>query len=102
MRQERSQITRLEVQIGRMLAAGVTISALLLAIGLVMWLFDPGYWNALWLLNAGLIVLMATPILRVIVSLAEYVAMRQWFFVAVTTLVLLELTVTVVVAFLKR
>ena len=102
MRQERSQITRLEVQIGRMLAAGVTISALLLAIGLVMWLFDPGYWYALWLLNAGLIVLMATPILRVIVSLAEYVAMRQWFFVAVTTLVLLELTVTVVVAFLKR
>jgi len=102
VRQERSQITRLEVQIGRMLAAGVTISALLLAIGLVMWLFDPGYWNALWLLNAGLIVLMATPILRVIVSLAEYVAMRQWFFVAVTTLVLLELTVTVVVAFLKR
>lgn len=102
MRQERSQITRLEVQIGRMLVAGVTLSALLLAIGLVMWLFDPGYWNALWLLNAGLIVLMATPILRVIVSLAEYVAMRQWFFVAVTTLVLLELTVTVVVAFLKR
>jgi len=102
VRQERSQITRLEVQIGRMLVAGVTLSALLLAIGLVMWLFDPGYWNALWLLNAGLIVLMATPILRVIVSLAEYVGMRQWFFVAVTTLVLLELTVTVVVAFLKR
>jgi uncharacterized membrane protein len=100
--QERSQIARLEVQIGRMLVAGVTISALLLAIGLVMWLFDPGDWNALWLLNAGLIVLMATPILRVIVSLAEYVGMRQWFFVAVTTLVLLELTVTVVVAFLKR
>jgi uncharacterized membrane protein len=38
----------------------------------------------------------------VIVSLTEYVAMRQWFFVAVTTLVLLELTVTVVVALLKR
>ena len=102
MTKEHSQIARLEVQIGRMLVTGVTISALLLAIGLVMWLFDPGYWNALWLLNAGLVVLMATPILRVIVSLAEYVAMRQWFFVAVTTLVLLELTVTVVVALLKR
>ncbi|HEU4934913.1 MAG TPA: DUF1634 domain-containing protein [Vicinamibacterales bacterium] len=102
MTKERSQIAPLEVQIGRMLVTGVTISALLLAIGLVMWLFDPGYWNALWLLNAGLIVLMATPILRVIVSLAEYVALRQWFFVAVTTLVLLELTVTVVVAVLKR
>ena len=97
----RSQIARLEVQIGRMLAAGVTISALLLAIGLGMWLFDPGR-NALWLLNAGLVVLMATPILRVIVSFAEYVAMRQWFFAVVTTVVLLELTVTVVVALLKR
>jgi len=99
---EGPQFARLEVQIGRLLVAGVTISALLLAIGLGMWLFDPGHWNALWLLNAGLIVLMATPILRVLLSFAEYIAMRQWFFAAVTILVLLELTVTVVVALLKR
>jgi len=42
--------------------------------------------------------LMATPILRVIVSVAEYVWLRQWFFVIVTLVVLAELTVTVVVA----
>ena len=68
MTDERPQFERLEVQIGRLLVTGVTISALLLAIGLGLWLFDPGRWNALWLLNAGLIVLMSTPILRVIVA----------------------------------
>jgi len=98
---ERPQFERLEVQIGRLLVTGVTISALLLAIGLGLWLFDPGRWNALWLLNAGLIVLMSTPILRVIVSFTEYVAMRQWFFAGVTIVVLLELSVTVVVALSK-
>lgn len=55
----------------------------------------------MWLLNAGLIVLMATPILRVILSFAEYVSLGQWFFAGVTVLVLVELAITVAVA-LKR
>lgn len=55
----------------------------------------------MWLLNAGLIVLMATPIMRVIVSFAEYISLRQWFFAGVTILVLAELAITVAVA-LKR
>ena len=42
---------------------------------------------------------MATPILRVVVSFAEYVRMRDWFFVAMTMVVLAELTLTVIVAF---
>ena len=42
---------------------------------------------ALWLLNAGLVVLMSTPILRVLVSFREYVVMRQWFFAGVTAVV---------------
>jgi uncharacterized membrane protein len=95
---DRPSLARLEVHLGRLLVTGVRISAILLAIGLGMWLFDSHRSNALWLLNAGLIVLMATPILRVIVSFAEYIAMRQWFFAAVTILVLLELSVTVLVA----
>ena len=95
-------LVRLEVRLGHLLVTGVIASAILLALGLGLWLSGSHPSASAWLLNAGLIALMATPILRVIVSLAEYVAMRQWFFVAVTTLVLLELTVTVVVAFLKR
>ena len=81
--------------------AGVTISAILLAVGLGLWLFQPNQAAATWLLNAGLIVLMATPIMRVIVSFAEYVSLGQWFFAGVTILVLAELTITVLVA-LKR
>lgn len=91
-------LRRLEVRLGRVLVTGVTISAALLATGLGLWLSGSHMTASLWSLNAGLIVLMSTPILRVIVSFAEYVVMRQWFFAAVTIVVLLELSVTVVVA----
>lgn len=95
-------LATLELHLGRLLITGVKISAALLAIGLALWLLHPGRVAALWLLNAGLIVLMATPILRVIVSFAEYLMMRQWFFAAVTVVVLAELTVTVLVALSRR
>jgi uncharacterized membrane protein len=95
---DRPELGRLEVHLGRLLVTGVTISTILLVIGLGLWLTDSHSASALWFLNGGLIVLMATPIMRVIVSFAEYVAMRQWFFAAVTIVVLLELSVTVLVA----
>jgi uncharacterized membrane protein len=95
-------LARLELHLGRLLVTGVTLSALLLALGLGLWLFHPNHAGALWLLNAGLIVLMATPIMRVIVSFAEYLALGQWFFAGVTILVLLELTITVLVAISRR
>ena len=91
-------LTTLEHRLGRLLVTGVVLSAVLLASGLVFWLWHPGAPSSGWLLNAGLIVLMATPIVRVIVSVAEYVRLRQWFFVVVTLIVLAELTVTVAVA----
>jgi len=99
---DRPELARLEVHLGRLLVTGVTVSAILLAVGLAGWLFGSSQTTALWLLNSGLIVLMATPILRVIVSFAEYIAMRQWFFAAVTIVVLIELAVTVSVALHKR
>ena len=89
---------RLEVRLGHLLVTGVIASASLLAIGLALWLSGSHMNASVWLLNAGLIALMATPILRVLVSLGEYMAMKQWFFAGVTVLVLLELTVTVLVA----
>ncbi len=82
--------------------AGVLLSAVLLAAGLFFWLWNPGALRTDWLLNAGLIALMATPIMRVIVSVAEYVRLRQWFFVAVTLVVLAELSITVGVALSRR
>jgi uncharacterized membrane protein len=95
---EQGSLSRLEHHLARLLVTGVSVSAGLLCIGLGLWLATPGSHAALWLLDAGLVVLMATPILRVVVSVVEYVRMRDWFFVAITIVVLVELSVTVVVA----
>ena len=97
MRASAESLGRLEDLLGRLLVTGVIVSAVLLAAGLVLWLAHPGP-AGVWLLNAGLIVLMATPILRVIVSFVEYVRMQDWLFVATTIVVLVELALTVAVA----
>ena len=95
-------LERLETRLGRLLAIGVIASATLLTIGLALWLSNPQSPAALWLLNAGLMVLMAIPIMRVIVSFAEYLSTRQWFFAGVTLVVMVELSVTVLVALSRR
>jgi uncharacterized membrane protein len=95
-------LARLEHKLGQLLVTGVIASAVLLAAGLIFWLSNPGAPRAQSLLNSGLIVLMATPIMRVIVSVAEYVRLRQWFFVAVTLVVLTELSITVAIALSRR
>jgi hypothetical protein len=94
-------ITRLEDLLGRVLLAGVVSASACLAAGLALWLahLAPSIANVL--LTAGLIVLMATPILRVVVSLVEYARMRDWFFVATTLIVLIVLCVTITVAVYK-
>ena len=102
MRADPPSLARLEYHLGRLLVTGVIASAILLAIGLGLWLSSPESAVALWFLNAGLVVLMATPIMRVVVSFAEYLSMRQWFFAGVTIVVLVELSVTVLVALSRR
>jgi len=49
---------RLERHLGRLLIAGVVVSAALLAAGLGLWLAAPGHSATIWLLNAGLIALI--------------------------------------------
>lgn len=95
-------LSRLEHHLGRLLVAGVILSAVLLASGLALWLANPRGSLAIGLLNTGLIALMGTPIMRVLVSFAEYVRMRDWLFVGMTILVLAELTLTVAVALSRR
>jgi uncharacterized membrane protein len=94
-------LSRLEEHLGRLLLGGVISAAALLAVGLVLWLSGAWPRGADSILTAGLFVLMATPIMRVIVSLAEYARMRDWFFVATTLTVLLVLLVTVTVALMR-
>jgi uncharacterized membrane protein len=87
---------RLEELLGRVLVAGVVSSAAILAAGIVASVADWG--AAPLLLRTGLIVLMATPILRVVVSVAEYLRLRDWFFAATALAVLAVLLTSVGVA----
>jgi uncharacterized membrane protein len=92
------RLERLEVLLGRVLLAGVLVSSACLAVGLIMWMAGGYPIAANRVLAAGLIVLMATPILRVVVSLVEYLRMRDWLFAATTIVVLAVLMGAVAVA----
>ena len=98
MSQPAESLGRLEEHLGRLLVAGVILSTVLLAAGLALWFANPRGAAALWLLNGGLVALMGTPIMRVVVSFAEYVRMRDWLFVGLTLVVFAELALTVAIA----
>lgn len=102
MNGEDNALARLEEQLGRLLVTGVTISAILLLVGLVLFLVQPGSGLAATLLMVGLFVLMGTPMLRVLVSFAEYVRLRDWFFVTTTIVVAAVLATSVFLALRGR
>ena len=92
-----AQTARLERVIGRVLRGGVVVSSACLMAGLGLSLagVEP---VATVLLNAGIIVLLATPVSRVVVSTVEYVVERDWPFATLTFIVLLELVASAVAA----
>ena len=95
-------LARLEHRVGRLLVVGVTLSAAALSLGLVLFLAVPASTIGSRAITAGLIILMATPILRVVISVVEYVRLREWFFALITLAVLVELSVTVIYALQQR
>ncbi len=98
---DRAEIQRLERMIGWVLLGGVTVSAVLLSIGLALWIGVPSARARNIPLQAGLIVLMVTPALRVLISCAEYVRDRDWLFAGLTGIVLAVLGSSILVGFLK-
>ena len=101
MRSSDASLQQLELTLGRLLQAGVIASAVCLAVGLIAWMARGASGLSDAALTLGLIVLMATPIVRVAVSLVVYLRMRDWFFVATTVMVFVLLAVTVVLALAK-
>lgn len=91
----------LELAIGRVLRVGVVTSTVCLTAGLLLTLVGLGGDAARAVLLFGLVVLLATPAARVVVSMAEYTRERDWLFVMLTLTVLLTLFGSVVVAFWK-
>ena len=88
-----------EAALGRLLGIGVVASSGCLAAGLVIALARPPGGPQALLLRAGLLLLMATPAARVILSAVTYLRRRDWAFATLTLVVLLELVASVFVAF---
>jgi uncharacterized membrane protein len=86
--------------IGEVLRFGTIASSTLFAVGLVMALAGYRVELAGLLLNAALIILLATPAARVVVSVIEYIRERDWVFVVLTLVVLLALAGSVAAAYL--
>ena len=88
---------RLERTIGIVLRAGVVTSSVLLGIGLALSWLGAGATSRT-LLQAGVLVLLSTPVARVLVSTVEYIHERDWAFVTLTAIVLVELMASAVAA----
>ena len=89
---------RLEELIGGVLRAGVIASSICLGAGVVVSLIGaaPAFANAL--LQTGIVVLLATPVARVLVSVVDYAQQRDWRFTLLTLIVLVELLASAVAA----
>lgn len=91
-------MTRLERSVGAVLRGGVGLSSACLAAGLALSLAGVGGRAGDVLLQAGIVVLLCTPVARVVVSTIEYAVAREWQFAALAGIVLLELTASAVAA----
>ena len=89
--------SRLEHVISIVLRTGVVTSSVCLGVGLALSLVGASA-PAQLVLNVGVIVLLATPVVRVLVSIAEYISERDWGFVLLTAIVLAELAASAVAA----
>jgi uncharacterized membrane protein len=86
-----SQPPALERSIGFVLRAGVIASSTCLTVGLVLALVSGEQGAALLLLQAGVILLLITPVARVVVSIGQFASAHDWTFMGLTLVVLVEL-----------
>jgi uncharacterized membrane protein len=88
----------LELRLGRVLRVGSLVSMALFAAGLAA-LFSgiDRRWSDAFV-TAGLFILFGTPFTRVLVTTIEYWRRREWRFAIMTTVVLLVLVASVIVA----
>ena len=91
-------MTRLERSIAVVLQAGVIASSVSLAAGLLLTLSGVAPAVATYLLHVGIVILICTPAARVVISTIEYAAIRDWPFMTLTMIVLVELMASAVAA----
>ena len=88
----------LERSVGFVLRAGVLASSACLAIGLGLALVTGEHGAAIALLHTGVILLLITPVARVIVSIGQFASAGDWTFTGLTVIVLIELMASAVAA----
>ena len=88
---DQAAIDRLELRVGRLLEAGVRLAAACLGIGLALWFVLGDGRPANLLMTTGLVVLMVTPLARVVAALVTYVRLRDWVFATTTVMVFVVL-----------
>ena len=91
-------VERLEEILGRLLGVGVKTSSVCLAAGLLVTLAGGNQTVARTLLTVGIVVLLATPVARVGASTVGYASRRDWLFVTLTLVVLVELLASILAA----
>ena len=88
----------LERTLGRVLRIGVTASAVALLIGFVTAGIGGNGGLSMRLLTLGVLVLIATPVARVVLSAVAYLRGRDWTFALLTLIVLGELVASIAAA----
>lgn len=83
----------LEARFGWLAVAVVMVFGILLATGLLLHVLDPGGAASRAMLEAGLITLMLAPAVRLTIAVAERVRRKDWGFVIMTVVVVLELAI---------
>jgi len=99
---ERFAPDNLEATLGRVLGIGVTLSTIALGAGLASALALGDSLLTMTLLTAGVVMLIATPVARVVISCLAYLRRRDWTFVVLTLIVLGELLASIVAAIRSR
>ncbi len=94
----------IERNISQILVGGVTLSALLLIVGMILFIardilgLKDGIDRVF--LFAGIFLLMGTPIFRILTTTVLFVQQRDWLFTSYSLWVLLTLTVSIVITLL--
>ncbi len=96
---------RIERQMGRLLQAGVLVSAAVMALGGVVYLAGHGgqvpvlktFHKAAWtadtrILQIGILLMIATPIARVVFAVFAFARVKDWLYAAVGAMVLALIT----------
>lgn len=83
----------LEVRLRWASIAFVGMFAAALTAGIVLHIARPGSRMSIALLEAGLVFLMAAPAVRILIAVAERIRRRDWVFVLMTAIIVLELAI---------